>query len=152
MTTTQSILAASALVGAALIGSAVFAVSQGAFTERTVTAAPVAVECQPDAYLRQSDDLLREFLDHQVRAGSGNRSELAAAVADLQSTRRRFHAIEAPPCAVTFKAKMEAGMDATIDAALSMMTNPRADIGPLLARSTAEFKSAARQREELLAH
>lgn len=151
MTTTQSILAATALVGAALIGSAIFAVSQGAFTERTVTAAPI-VECQPDAYLRQSDDLLREFLDHQMRAGSGTRSEFATAVGDLQSTRRRFHAIDAPACAVTFKARMEAGMDATIDAALSLMANPRTDISVDLARSTAAFTSAARLREELLAH
>ena len=159
MTNKHAVIAAVAMVAVAVIGGATFAVSQGVFDSRPVaasSAAPVAVDdCTADAvraHMTESDRLLREFLDHQVRAGSGTRAELSAAVADMQSARRRYHDSAGPACVGDYRAHMEAGMDATIEAGLALMADDGAIIDSYLVRSTQEFKAALRARERIVTH
>lgn len=159
MTNKHAVIAAVAMVAVAVIGGATFAVSQGVFDSRPVaasSAAPVAVDdCTADAvraHMTESDRLLREFLDHQIRAGSGTRAELSAAVADMQSARRRYHDSAGPACVGDYRAHMEAGMDATIAGALALMADERTIIDSYLVRSTQEFKAAIRARERIVTH
>ena len=160
MTNKHAVIAAVAMVAVAVIGGATFAVSQGAFGSRPVAAstatAPVVVDdCTADAvrvHMTESDRLLREFLDHQIRAGSGTRAELSAAVADMQSTRRRYHDSAGPACVRDYRAHMEAGMDATIEGLLALMADERLIIDSYIVRSTQEFKAAVRARERIVTH
>lgn len=159
MTNKHAVIAAVAMVAVAVIGGAIFAVSQGAFGSRPVAAstatAPVVDDCTADAvrvHMTESDRLLREFLDHQIRAGNGSRAELSAAVADMQSTRRRYRDSAGPACVSDYRAHMEAGMDATIEAGLALMADERTIIDSYLVRSTQEFKAAVRARERIVTH
>lgn len=153
----QAAGAAVGLVAVAAIGSVIFVVSQGTFAPdvpEVANEAPPRTDCpkaEVDAYFRDCEPIIREFVDATDRASVVPRSALGDVLRDLQSVRRRYAAVKRPPCTEEFHRHVDAGMGHVVEAVMTVMSNPNVTVDPAPAMQ-AQFEAAKRAKDAIRPH
>ncbi len=95
------------------------------------------------AYLKSAEPLISEFSDEVTLGGSTPRSSLTSVISDLQSTRRKFASLDAPPCAAGVQNSMENSMNSSIEGFTAFLAeHPDYEVNRDFDAATASLKQA----------